>query len=88
MSDTAKAKAATVAAKIAGQAATIAAHGVPVGPLVEEVVNDLLGELLDIQDEQRPHMAFKSKSRRIRIARLPWVSQIAELVYKGGTRAK
>jgi hypothetical protein len=52
MSDTAKAKAATVAAKIAGQAATIAAHGVPVGPLVEEVVNGLLGELLDIQDEQ------------------------------------
>jgi len=30
----------------------------------------------------------KSKSRRIRIARLPWVSQIAELVYKGGTRTK
>jgi hypothetical protein len=32
--------------------------------------------------------AEKSKSRRIRIARLPWVSQIAELVYNGGTRAK
>jgi len=32
--------------------------------------------------------AEKSKSRRIRITKLPWVSQIAELAYKGGTRAK
>lgn len=52
MSDTAKSKAAAVAAQIAGQAATIGAHGVPVGPLVEAVVDQLLGELLDVQDEQ------------------------------------
>jgi hypothetical protein len=52
MSDAAKSKAAAVAAKIAGQAATIGASGVPVGPLVEAVVNEVLGELLSIQDEQ------------------------------------
>jgi hypothetical protein len=52
MSDTAKSKAAAVAAQIAGQAATIGAHGVPVGPLVDAAVNEVLGELLDIQDEQ------------------------------------
>jgi hypothetical protein len=52
MSNTAASKAATVAAKIAGQAATIGAHGVPVGPLVEAVVGELLGELITVQDEQ------------------------------------
>lgn len=52
MSNSAKSKAVALAAKIAGQSATIAAHGVPVGPLAEEVVGDLLGELLDVQDEQ------------------------------------
>src|ERR1017187_3949012 len=52
MSNAAASKAATVAARIAGQAATIGAHGVPVGPLVEAVVSELLGELLDVQDEE------------------------------------
>jgi hypothetical protein len=52
MSDTTKTKTAAVAAQIAGRAATIGAHGVPVGPLVEVVVNELLDELLDIQNEQ------------------------------------
>ena len=52
MSNTAASKAATVAARIAGQAATIGAHGVPVGPLVEAVVGELLGELLGVQDEE------------------------------------
>jgi hypothetical protein len=52
MSNAAKSRAVAVAAKIAGQGATIGAHGVPVGPLAEEVVGDLLGALLDVQDEQ------------------------------------